>query len=86
MNASNRSPADVRSLAKQVGVEMLGGLADLYGPNTAGIVDEAIIEASPAPHETGGKVPGAAAAVEAARQARLEQVPTVDPLETGVGV
>lgn len=45
-----------------------------------------IIEASPAPHETGGKVPGAAAAVEAARQARLEQVPTVDPLETGVGV
>lgn len=45
-----------------------------------------IIEASPAPHEAGGKVPGAAAAVEATRQARLEQARTLDPVETGVGV
>ena len=45
-----------------------------------------IIEASPAPHEAGGKVPGAAAAVDAARQAKLEQVSTFDPIDTGVGV
>jgi hypothetical protein len=45
-----------------------------------------IIEASPAPHYPGGKVPGAAAAVEAARQARLDQAPAADPVEAGVGV
>ncbi len=45
-----------------------------------------IIEASPAPHVPGGKVPGASAAVEAARLARLDHVADVDPVEAGVGV
>ena len=45
-----------------------------------------IIEASPAPHDPGGKVPGAAAAVEVARQARLDQDAVTGPVEAGVGV
>ena len=47
---------------------------------------KSIIEASPAPHVPGGKVPGATAAVEAARQARLAQAAASDPVEAGVGV
>ena len=45
-----------------------------------------IIEASPAPHDPGGKVPGASTAVEVARQARLDQAAVADPLEAGVGI
>jgi len=45
-----------------------------------------IIEASPAPHEAGGKAPGGAAAVEAARQARLDRSPAAEPVGAGVGV
>jgi antirestriction protein ArdC len=45
-----------------------------------------IIEASPAPHEAGGKAPGGAAAVQAARQAKLDCTPVIEPVDVGVGV